>query len=372
MAGGYGNDQNWWLVNTDLMRFTRDKPVIIVLLDGDPSGLHIDYADGSYYWETFMVSRLIPYIDRAYRTTPLRRFRAVAGLSAGGFGALHVAARHPDDFVAAGGFSGFLYDITRGSPASEVALSAFALTPPPLPDLNDPFPFLGDPVMNDVQWHNHNPAELATNLRGMSLYMAVGDQVPCNTDDVGVLVSQFPAAELEAVSFEQLQDFDKVLTSASIAHSSDFYGCGVHSAPYWQRDLHLWWPMMMRAFGSPAPKRFDYRTADPHFSIWGWTFSADPIRAPEFIDASNVSCRGLTLTGSGTTAVKTGSCFTPGTLVRVAGAMERTVRVERDGRIVFRVDLGPAHQTQQYTAQERILETAGMYFRSVTVSLENL
>lgn len=62
--------------------------------------------DGSFYsnspatgnWEDFVVSDLIPFIDSHFRTIARRSARGVAGHSMGGFGALLLAARHPELF----------------------------------------------------------------------------------------------------------------------------------------------------------------------------------------------------------------------------------------------------------------------------------
>lgn len=64
--------------------------------------------DGSFYsnspatgnWEDFVVSDLIPFIDSHFRTIARRGARGIAGHSMGGFGALLLAARHPELFSA--------------------------------------------------------------------------------------------------------------------------------------------------------------------------------------------------------------------------------------------------------------------------------
>lgn len=140
-------------------------------------------------------------------------------------------------------------------------------------------------------------------------------------------------------------------------HVTDFYGNGIHTAPYWERDLHVFWPQMEAAFGSAPPDSFDYRTADASFSVWGWSFSADPLRAAEFLDVEDASEEGLTLRGSGVTAVETAPCFHPLQCVVVSDG-EATLRIPADleGRLSFDVDLGPAHALKQYTAAQAAAE----------------
>lgn len=61
-------------------------------------------ATGPY--ESYIVEELIPCIDRELATLPHREYRAIAGKSSGGFGALQLAMRHPDIFSAVACHSG--------------------------------------------------------------------------------------------------------------------------------------------------------------------------------------------------------------------------------------------------------------------------
>ncbi|MDQ6714241.1 MAG: esterase family protein, partial [Candidatus Dormibacteraeota bacterium] len=55
---------------------------------------------------------LVTYVDQHYRTAADRQYRLIGGLSSGGYGAVNIAARHPDVFGLAMGFSG--YYVARG------------------------------------------------------------------------------------------------------------------------------------------------------------------------------------------------------------------------------------------------------------------
>jgi enterochelin esterase-like enzyme len=55
---------------------------------------------------------LVVFIDQHYRTAADRQYRVIGGLSSGAYGAVNIAARHPDIFGVAMGFSG--YYIARG------------------------------------------------------------------------------------------------------------------------------------------------------------------------------------------------------------------------------------------------------------------
>ena len=55
---------------------------------------------------------LVAYVDQHYRTAADRQYRVIGGLSSGAYGAVNIAARHPDVFGVAMGFSG--YYVARG------------------------------------------------------------------------------------------------------------------------------------------------------------------------------------------------------------------------------------------------------------------
>jgi len=123
----------------------------------------------------------------------------------------------------------------------------------------------------------------------------------------------------------------------------------VHTMRYAERDLHAFWPVMLDAFGSPAPASFDYRGVDPDISVWGWTFHADPHRAPEFLEIRGAGPSGLTLTGSGTETVVTAAMFRPHQPVTVSGAQPEAARADAEGWLTIRVDLGPPHTEEQFS-----------------------
>src|SRR2546423_1326185 len=57
--------------------------------------------------ETYVAVDLVKYVDRKYRTIPEAAYRAIGGLSMGGFGAMNIATHHPDLFgsvISLGGY----------------------------------------------------------------------------------------------------------------------------------------------------------------------------------------------------------------------------------------------------------------------------
>jgi hypothetical protein len=174
---------------------------------------------------------------------------------------------------------------------------------------------------------------------------------------------------IEPFPYRESQGFDSALADAHVPHIADFYGCGMHTFRYWQRDLHHFWPQMIDAFGTRPPTSFSYRTADPVFSARGWSFIADPTRAAEFLDIHDASRSGLTLTGSGTETVTSAGYFHAGKTVQLTGARETAAVADGQGRITFHVDLGPSHPNQQYTLQARLAgEDKPDYFKTRNIA----
>lgn len=65
----------------------------------------VDSWDGRSKMAAFLDEDLVPFVDASFRTIAARKGRAVAGISMGGYGALHWAFLKPGRFVAAGGLS---------------------------------------------------------------------------------------------------------------------------------------------------------------------------------------------------------------------------------------------------------------------------
>ncbi|WP_460911616.1 alpha/beta hydrolase [Spirosoma areae] len=108
---GYGDDETSWVQfgEADRLADTGIKsgelpPMIIVMPDGGRSFYVNDYQRKVRYEDMF-VQEFIPYIDSTFRTRPQREFRAVSGLSMGGFGSLVLAMHHPDLFGACAALS---------------------------------------------------------------------------------------------------------------------------------------------------------------------------------------------------------------------------------------------------------------------------
>jgi S-formylglutathione hydrolase FrmB len=377
LQGGI-NRFDCFLGETDLIAFTASQPVnrqAIVVMPDVLSGPAWAGVGGRPSAEAFFTETLIPYVDSHYRTLAGRASRAIAGFSAGGLGALNLAGRRPDLFAAVASLSA-VAEVNELDPFVEgLALGASVLLSVEFGAPVDPFGEFGNPATAPMGWHSVNPVDMAVNYGGVAIHLFVGDGTPCDAQDLepDPILTFWPLLlwTVEGSLRQEAQHLADALQSAGVPHVFDAYGCGVHGYRYVERDIHTWWDPMFAAFGSALPASFDYRSADPAFALWGWTFEVDRNRAAEFLDVANASRTGVGLTGSGVTTVTTASYFAPAEVVGLSGAVEPSAVADAAGRITLTVDLGPPHQDQQYTAMQRLAEAAGGgYFTTRTVGFE--
>lgn len=110
LHGYSGNFSNWLKVppQKDLLQTMANKyQLIIVTPDGGYSSWYFDSPlDKESQYETFITKELLTVVDESYRTIQNKNGRFISGLSMGGHGALYLAARHPELYLAAGSMSG--------------------------------------------------------------------------------------------------------------------------------------------------------------------------------------------------------------------------------------------------------------------------
>ena len=316
-----------------------------IALNVDGGGWCTDWPNGAEAWETFHIGQLIPWVDSNMRTIPTRQKRAIAGLSQGGFCSLSYAARHPDLFSVALGYSAapdIYYDpVDRIGAMLIINATELALTHV------SPNTFFGDQVTNGINWAAHDPASLAENLRWTRMYMYWGNGLPgpLDGDPVSGLTG---ASEIEGAVNQSNNDFQKRLNSLSIPAYFNAYGNGTHTWPYWTRDLQQSIGRIMSDFAHPAPNpsQFTYTSADDGYSVYGWSVAMHR-SAREFSTLGQVTCNGFALSGSGSGVVTTPACFKRGAryLVTMTGpnADSSTVLTAgKDRRLQLNVPLGPA------------------------------
>lgn len=103
---GYGDNNTAWSYMTNLSAYGAQHEIIIVMPDGSKSWYVNNAANPKEKFEDYIVKDLIGYVDSHYRTLPLPRSRAVAGLSMGGYGAAFLGFHNYTKFAAIGTFSG--------------------------------------------------------------------------------------------------------------------------------------------------------------------------------------------------------------------------------------------------------------------------
>jgi len=196
-----------WNLTEDMREKGELKDFLVATPEGGAS-FYINSKDGKERYEDFLLQEFFPFIEKRYRVAPGRGHRAIAGISMGGYGALHLAFGHPRLFVAVSAHSAALIEKlpvflgpTPNSPRARVLGVVFGSPP------------------DQAFWERISPIALArsANLAGLKIYFDCGDQ-----DDYGF--------ESGATAL------DKVLTSRHIAHEFHIYP-GRHDPSYFAEHL---------------------------------------------------------------------------------------------------------------------------------------
>jgi S-formylglutathione hydrolase FrmB len=342
LHGGFGRDSDWTTAG-HAEELTAGLPLIVVMPDGGTGGWYADWRnatpEGPQRWETHHLDELRPFIEDRYQTRTDRAGRAVAGLSMGGFGAIHYAARHPDLFGFAASFSGAV-DILHVGVSVVVSAS-------PLAHQGLPGDLFGDRVAHETRWRANNPVDLAANLRTVEVELRTGNGMPGGPHGGGLDIQEIGVSEATATLHQRLD-------ALGIAHLYDDYGPGAHTWDYWVDALRATLPQIVTATAQtrPDPASVDHVAFEPRFRVWGFDVALDrPV-----LEAANLSVRpdGFDLRGSGTGTVTTPARYAPGQQVRAtttgdAGAVGTLVLVaDAGGRVAVPVDLGPANVVDEF------------------------
>lgn len=322
---------------------TDEFPSIIVSPDAN-SGYWSDWFNsgslGPPKYETFVIDQLIPLIDERFRTIPKRSHRAIFGISMGGYGAMMLAARHPDLFSAAATLSGAV--------DSNIELNGAVLS---FSSTFDGAPYdaiYGPRETEEIRWRGHNPWDLAGNLRGLDLQIRSANGVlnPEIGEGSDNPTNDRLSCAVEEGTWNASVSLHQKMKDLKLPHTWTDYGPGCHSLQNFQREVIDTLARFRKVFSKPlsTPKFIDYRSIEPAFGVYGWTVRADTSRALEFLRI-RTDAKGVTLTGSGITRVTTPPRYRKVKKVFVNG---KAVRPGRDGRLTFTVNLGAAHTVQQY------------------------
>jgi len=105
---GLGDDHMMWSLRSNIAASADRHGVIVVRPDGSTSFYVNSAADEKAKFEDYIVKDVVDYVDSHYRTLPVRRSRAIVGLSMGGYGAMFLGLKNYKRFGAIGAFSGAL------------------------------------------------------------------------------------------------------------------------------------------------------------------------------------------------------------------------------------------------------------------------
>ena len=131
---GTGGDETIWLeqghaaqVLDNLIATGKAEPMIVVMPNGhtdtpaapgmgpnnneQPSFAHKQWMEGTFE-QSF--NDIVNWVDNNYRTRAAKRYRAIAGLSMGGYHTLYISANQPDDFAYVGLFSAAISRMDQG------------------------------------------------------------------------------------------------------------------------------------------------------------------------------------------------------------------------------------------------------------------
>ena len=183
------------------------------------SSFYVNSRDGRTRYEDFLVREFLPYIEKRYRVRPGRASRGISGVSMGGYGALHLAFRHPELFGSVATHSAALIEKLPANSGEDPMIGRV---------LERPFGTPPDPAY----WDRESPITLArtANLAGLAIYFDCGAQ-----DDLG----------LDAGN----RALDRVLTARHIAHEFHLYPGG-HNWDYFAAHLPASLEFESRALGA--------------------------------------------------------------------------------------------------------------------------
>ena len=344
---------------------------------------------------TFVTSELPAFVDANLPAGSGRDWSAIAGVSLGGYGAYDLGLQHPDLYAAMLAVSGAMNFLFAPAPQPGTVTLPVGVQPPvpvtyetlpaatgpvtslPLPaevgTFTTALDALGDPVADQAYFRGNMPTDLAVNARA---FTGSGAQVLGIDDFWNDMVPEQAASQLasgqspsalqndvssepfENLVFPMNVDMEAAFAQQGVQNVSAIHQ-GNHSDVYrnaWFRGLEEFaYGRLSHPDGSgtplPSPTTFDYRTISTDFSIWGWQFTVQR-QSVEFLNLRSVSCRSLTLQGTGMVQVTVPAACGTGV----------------DGTATFPVDLGP----DQIVDEPLGVSATGAYGTTTTVQLTPL
>lgn len=223
---GLGDDQMAWPLMTNISAYGAKHRVIIVMPDGGRSWYVNSSADPKARYEDSIIKDLVPYVDSHFRTIPLRRARAIAGLSMGGYGASMLGLKHFQKFTALGSFSG------------AVGFAAGGGTPPPNADetarrrMEEMMKIFGAPGSDDRK--SKDPFSLVLKVPAAQM---PGIYVSCGGQDFLIASNR---------------EFVALLAKEKIPYEYHEFSPAIHSWDVWDHEIKVFLEMLDRRSGWSA------------------------------------------------------------------------------------------------------------------------
>lgn len=233
-------DYQAWTHYTDIETLMQDKDVLVVMPSDGEAGFYSQWwnfgLSNKPDYETFHMVELEQILQRGYRAGGTQ---AIAGISIGGYGAIEYAADYPGTFKAAASYSGVLDTELPGVPQVVEGIL--------VREKLDPLALWGDIGVNLLQWNAHNPFNKASSLKNTQLFVSCGDGAVGPLDPPGATPDP-----IEPFALSTSEAFTMALSLQGTPVTTDYYGSGTHSWPYWQREFLRSWPMLAGALGVPV------------------------------------------------------------------------------------------------------------------------
>ena len=174
---GYSDNETGWIQYGEIDRIMNEgiingtiPPMIIVMPDAKVTWYSNDYK-GQIRFEDMFIQEFIPYIDATFPTRPTKEFRAVAGLSMGGYGAMLYGLKHPELFTACAGLSAAI--LTQEEMKTRLSDDGFNLQ-------NIYGPMVGDSLPSS--WYHNSIIDIVKNCDAKT-YKNLGIWLDCGDDD---------------------------------------------------------------------------------------------------------------------------------------------------------------------------------------------
>ncbi|MFC9763693.1 alpha/beta hydrolase [Rhodococcus jostii] len=234
------DDNNGWLIETDVESFFAGKHVNVVIPFGGGGTFYSDWQRddpklGRVKWETFLTNELPPVMASQFGSDGVNN--AVAGLSMSGTSALNLATHRPDFYKAVASYSGYP---TASSPGFAQGIQVSVAQ-------------MGGNALNmwgfwpSGAWLRNDPLLNVGALRGKSVYISSGAGSTASDPTVDPDSASFDPVKfsqtvpLETASGLSSKVFVPAAQRAGAKLQTHITDDGLHTWNYWQDRLHESW-----------------------------------------------------------------------------------------------------------------------------------